>query len=68
VIVNVDSVFADGWQDTITIITNVAMGKAILNAFSDEIIYVSGGVRVTPPEEQSEAIESGIGDVTTSLI
>lgn len=68
VFIDVDSVFVNGEGDAITIETNRAMGNAILNLFSEGVIYFSAGEIVTPTEYQSELIEAGVANVTSALV
>jgi len=63
VYVNVATVFGDGWEDEIIITTSRAMAKAILDSFSEGVVFVPS----SPPEDNQEAIEAGIEQVTSSL-
>lgn len=65
---DIDNIFYEGWEDSATILTTAAMARAILSAFSENIVYYQDGVVTQPAEGQLEAIEAGIADVTTSIV
>lgn len=65
--INVDRVFADGWDVELTVKCSTAMYRAILDSFSDIISYQSAGAEIEPDEPFSESIEAGIAAITEAL-
>lgn len=65
--INADRVFADGWDGELEVKCSTAMYRAILDTFSETIVYQSAGAEVQPDEPYSESIEAGIQQITDAL-
>jgi hypothetical protein len=61
--VDVSFVFSSNAEDTVTLVTNRATLKALLNELSGGVTYYNG----EPTEDESELVEQGIADITEAL-